>query len=246
MKMTFREARSIIREAGLKLESITESYIYPFNTDVYLLCVDQNLMLSTAKKQIVDKVEVPVKGLKDYEAYKLVQQYIKELIKNNYDQIMQDLHMFYIKTSSSTNNMSTYLNDDGSWTKCMRETEDLGEQKRSSITESTEGNAFTVDEICSIIADDLDAINAVDRCYPVEHFKVYLRGKKVSFDTGKKISFAVSKVTITEILNDISGLSAKEAKDYLKNIAQKIYDHNSYTKEMLRKWDRPSYLDNRY
>ena len=125
MKMTFREARSIISEAGLKLESITESYIYPFNTDVYLLCVDQNLMLSTAKKQIVDKVEVPVKGLKDYEAYKLVQQYIKELIKNNYDQIMQDLHMFYIKTSSSTNNMSTYLNDDGSWTKCMRETDSL-------------------------------------------------------------------------------------------------------------------------
>lgn len=107
-------------------------------------------------------------------------------------------------------------------------------------------DAFTVDEICSIISDNLDQINAVDRCYPVEHFKVYLRGKKVSFDTGKKISFAVSKVTITEILNAISGLSAKEAKDYLKNVAEKIYDHNSYTKEMLRRWDRPGYLDNRY
>jgi thermostable 8-oxoguanine DNA glycosylase len=128
----------------------------------------------------------------------------------------------------------------------MRETEDLGEQTRSSITESTDSNAFTVDEICSIIADDLDTINAVGRRYPVEHIKVYLRGKKIAFDTGKyNISTALTKITITQILNDIDGLSVKEAKDYLKNVAKDIYRHNSYTKEMIRIWSRPSYWDNR-
>ena len=113
------------------------------------------------------------------------------------------------------------------------------------IVESA-NNDFTVDEICSILAENLDAINSEDRCYPVDHFKVYLRGKKIAFDTGKKISFAVAKITITQILEDISGLSVKEAKDYLKKVAKEIYDHNSYIKEMLRKWSRPSYLDNRY
>lgn len=111
------------------------------------------------------------------------------------------------------------------------------------IVEAADSNAFTVDEICSIIADNLDTINSVDGFYPVEHFKVYLRGKKIAFDTGKMISFAVSKITIPQILNDISGLSVKEARDYLKNVAEEIYKHNSYIKEMLRKWDRPSYLD---
>lgn len=116
----------------------------------------------------------------------------------------------------------------------------------ANYTVESANNAFTVDEICSIIADNLATINSVDRCYPVDHFKVYLRGKKLSFDTGKAISFAVSKITITQILNNISGLSVKDAKDYLKIVANEIYDHNSYIKEMLRKWDRPSYLDNRY
>ena len=113
------------------------------------------------------------------------------------------------------------------------------------IVEST-NTPFTIDEICSTIADNLETINAVDRCYPVDHFKVYLRGKKIAFDTGKKISFAVGKVTITQILDDISGLSVKDAKAYLKKVAENLYDHNSYIKAMLRKWDRPSYLDNRY
>lgn len=114
------------------------------------------------------------------------------------------------------------------------------------IVESA-NNAFTVDEICSILSDNLDTINSVDRFYPVEHIKVYLRGKKIAFDTGKyEISSAVSKITITKILNDISSLSVKDAKDYLKNVAKEIYRHNSYTKEMIRRWTRPSYLDNRY
>lgn len=31
----------------------------------------------------------------------------------------------------------------------------------------------------------------------------------------------------------------------MKNVAKDIYRHNSYTKEMIRIWSRPSYLDNR-
>lgn len=112
------------------------------------------------------------------------------------------------------------------------------------IVEDANSDTFTVDEICSIIADNLDAINSVDGFYPVEHIKVYLRGKKIAFETGKRISSAVSKITITQILNDISGLSVKDAKDYLKNVAKEIYKHNSYIKEMLRNWSRPSYLNN--
>lgn len=119
-------------------------------------------------------------------------------------------------------------------------------KENNYIVESTNTNTFTPDEICSILAANLDAINAEDGFYPVEHIKVYLRGKKIAFETGKyNISTAVTKITITQILNDIDGLSVKEAKDYLKNVAKDIYRHNSYTKEMIRIWSRPSYLDNR-